>query len=61
MDFTETEDIACLLIFIDFQKAFDSLECNFLFDCLNVFNFGPDIKHWFKTFLQEHQKLRDKQ
>ena len=32
-----------LLIFIDFEKAFDTLEWNFLFNCLNVFNFSPNF------------------
>ena len=39
-----------LLIFIDFEKAFDSLELKFLYNCLYVFNFGPNFKRWFKTF-----------
>ena len=39
-----------LLIFIDFEKAFDSLEWNFLYNCLDVFNFGPNFKRWIKTF-----------
>lgn len=34
MDFTAKENIPGLLIFIDFQKAFDSLERNFLQRCL---------------------------
>ena len=51
MDFTEKNNIPGLLIFIDFQKAFDSLEWNFLFHCLDAFNFGPEFKCWIKTFL----------
>ena len=27
-----------------------SLEWNFLFSCLNAFNFGPDCKRWIKRF-----------
>ena len=38
------------LIFIDFEKAFDSLERNFLYNCLDGFNFGPNCKRWIKTF-----------
>ena len=37
------ENVPSLLIFIDFQKAFDSLELNFLLSCLEAFNFGPDF------------------
>ena len=32
MDLTLKENVPCLLIFIDFQKAFDSLECTFTFE-----------------------------
>jgi len=55
MDFTEKNNIPGLLIFIDFQKAFDSLECNFLFHCLDAFNFGPEFKCWIKTFYKNSQ------
>ena len=41
MDFTLKEKLPGLLIFLHFQKAFDSLEWNFLLSCLEAFNFGP--------------------
>ena len=44
MDFTEKENIPGLVIFIDFRKAFDTLEWNFLFNCLDAFNFGHEFK-----------------
>ena len=47
---TDKENMPGLLIFIDFEKAFDSLEWNFLYNCLDVFNFGPNFKRWIKTF-----------
>ena len=50
MDLTDKENMPGLLIFIDFEKAFDSLEWNFLYNCLDVFNFGPNFKRWIKTF-----------
>ena len=37
MDFTDRENISGLLIFIDFQKAFDTLEWDFLFNSLECF------------------------
>ena len=45
MDFTVKENIPGLLIFVDFQKAFDSLEWDFLVSCLEAFNFGRDFIH----------------
>ena len=36
MNFTDKENIPSLTIFIDFQKAFDSVEWDFLFKCLKL-------------------------
>ena len=55
MEYTENENIPGLLIFIDFQKAFDTLEWNVLFSCLNAFNFGPEFQRWIKTFYKNIQ------
>ena len=50
MEFTDTENTPDILIFIDFKKAFDTVEWHYLFDCLKAFNFGPDLINWVKTF-----------
>ena len=50
MEFADTENIPGILIFIDFKKAFDTVEWHYLFDCLRAFNFGPDLINWVKTF-----------
>ena len=55
MDYTVEENIPGLLIFIDFEKAFDSVEWDFLFKCLEAFNFGSDFLHWIKTFYTNAQ------
>ncbi|KAL9986242.1 hypothetical protein ACROYT_G000353 [Oculina patagonica] len=34
----------------DFEKAFDSLEWDYLFKVLNVMNFGPSFINWVRTF-----------
>ena len=43
------------MVFIDFQKAFDRVEWEFLFKCLEVFNFGPDFLRWVKVFYKNIQ------
>ena len=45
-DSTETDG---LLLLLDFEKAFDSVEWNFLFKTLEKFNFGPNFISWIKT------------
>ena len=55
MEFTVTENIPGLMIFIDFQKAFDSVEWDFILNCFEAFNFGPDFIHWVKTFYKNIQ------
>ena len=51
MEFTDKENIPGILIFIDFKKAFDTLEWH----CLKAFNFGPNLIAWVKTFYQNIQ------
>ena len=44
MEFTDSKNIPGILIFIDFKKAFDSLEWHYLFSCLEAFNFAAIFK-----------------
>ena len=55
MDWTANENIPGLMIFIDFQKAFDSIEWDFLFKCIEAFNFGSDFLRWVKLFYNNVQ------
>ena len=50
MAFTDSKNIPGILIFIDFKKAFDSLELHYLFSCLETFHFGPNFINWVKMF-----------
>ena len=43
------------MIFIDFQKAFDTLEWSYLYKCLEAFNFGDELICWVRTFYQNIQ------
>ena len=49
MAFSLKENIPGLMTFIDFQKAFDTLEWNFVFSCLEAFGFGPEFIWWVRT------------
>ena len=55
MEFTVNENVPRIMIFIDSQKAFDSREWDFIFGCLEAFNFGPDFSRWVKTFYKNIQ------
>ena len=55
MDWIVKENIPGLMIFIDFQKAFDSIEWDFLFKSLEAFNFGSDFLRWVKLFYKNIQ------
>ena len=39
-----------LLQFIDFEKAFDSLEWSFIEKTLNYYNFGSSLVGWIRLF-----------
>ncbi len=38
-----------LLLFLDFQKAFDSVNLNFIIETLKRFNSGPNFVKWVNT------------
>ena len=50
ISYTAAKNLPGLAIFLDFEKAFDSIEWNFLFKALDKRNFGPDFKNWVQTF-----------
>ena len=50
VNYTATKNIRGLLLFLDFEKAFDTLEWSFIQKALISFGFGPSFVQWFKTF-----------
>ena len=48
MKYTEENNIPGIALFLDFKKAFDTIEWDFINSCLKKFNFGPDIQNWVK-------------
>jgi hypothetical protein len=50
MYYTKDKNIPGILLCIDFEKAYDSVDHNFLHKIINVFNFGKSFQNWIKTF-----------
>ena len=50
IQYAKQKNIPGLLVFIDFEKAFDSLEWSFILDTLRFFGFGTSIIHWVRVF-----------
>ena len=44
MEYTEAKNLPGILLFIDFRKAFDTIEWNFIHKCIELYNFGPNIR-----------------
>ena len=44
--------IDSILLFLDFQKAFDSVEWNFMFKVLKLFNFGESFIEWIRILYE---------
>ena len=42
-----------VLLFLDLEKAFDSVEWNFLIKTLEKFNFGNDFINWIKILYKK--------
>ena len=47
--YTDLEDLEAYITQIDFEKAFDSVEWDFLFKTLKAVNFGDNFISWIKT------------
>jgi hypothetical protein len=53
----EEEDLSCIILSVDFEKAFDSLSWKFLQQCLDYFKFGPSFKKMDQYIVSEYIKL----
>ena len=52
-DLYNKKNISGLFMFIDFEKAFDSVEWNFMFSTLSKFNLGCDFQKWVRLLYIE--------
>ena len=51
IEYTEENNIPGILLFADFEQAFDSLNLDhYIAEILNLFNFGQDLKSWVNLF-----------
>ena len=50
IDHLNFKNLPGLLLCIDFEKAFDSLDWNFTFKVLEAYGFRNGIRQWIKTF-----------
>ena len=55
LQYTEDHNLPGMLLLIDFEKAFDSVSWDFLFNVLNFFNFGDSFIKWVKLFYNKCQ------
>ena len=53
MFYTKREEQPGIAIFLDFRKAFDTIEWNYLQTALKTFNFGPDMLNWFQVIYHQ--------
>ena len=49
LSFAAEQNIERIATFLDFEKAFDSLEWEFLSKAMETFNFGSDFKRWIQV------------
>jgi hypothetical protein len=48
MEYTNKSNLTVLILTIDFEKAFDTVDWTFLHKTLRSFNFGDDFASWVK-------------
>ena len=53
IDYSEKLQTEGAIIFLDFRKAYDTLEWNFLFGVLKYFGFKATFIQWVETFYND--------
>ena len=55
LEMADTENLSGYLFTADLEKAFDSIDHNFLIACLKKFGFGPYFINWAKILLNQNE------
>ena len=55
IEYTNIKDLPGLLLFIDFEKAFDTIEWKFIWKVFESFNFGNSYIKWLKIIYKNPQ------
>ena len=50
IQYNDNNKMSGLLLFVDFEKAFGSLEWSFIEKALHFHGFGPSLVAWFRVF-----------
>ena len=53
MQYVKEHDIPGVILFLDFQKAFDSLNWNFMHKCLKKYGFQDEFCNWIKVIYND--------
>lgn len=52
MDYYDKENLPGLIFIADFEKAFDTINWNFIYQCLNIYNFVESFIKWIHVLYQ---------
>ena len=55
LTYADQENLDCIMFAADIEKAFDSVEHNFVFATLKKFGFGDSFIKWVRTFFNSSQ------
>ena len=55
IEHSEKQNIEGLILFLDFAKAFDTVEWDYMFTTLKQFNFGESFLHWARTLYNDNE------
>ena len=55
IEHSEKQNIEGLILFLDFAKAFDTVEWDYMFTTLKQFNFGESFLHWARTLYKDNE------